>query len=796
MVVSTTFFVAAPQLGAVADSFEGEAADVILPPQAARSAVFTSDGNSPSGEKAQFISYLSDAENRQPIPLDDIPEEVIRAIIAVEDAEFYQHNGVNLKGITRAAVKNASSGSVVQGGSTITQQLIKNTILNAEQTADRKITEAVLATRIEKELTKDQILEHYLNEVYFGAGAYGVQAAAETYWGYEKAEEMGWGEAALLAGLIKNPTGNDPTLNPEKAFERREVILNRLVTVGEITKEEAERIRDEEEIPVDRRTPFDIKPTDYFVQEVLEQLLKDPTILGIDETSIDTEKIRAEIDTDGMSEEQLEKIVADEVAREINDLRREVIYKGGLKIYTTLDKKAQEAAEQARTDQMPESDVYTMALASIDNGCNDRWDEALCPENRRNQAGAVRAMIGGPDFKREKFNIATQGGQQPGSTMKTFVLAAALEDGYSQNDTVRGDAGCSFRTPSGVLYTPSGKGYGGRQTLAHITQTSNNCGFVRLGQIVGNQKTLNVAKRLGIDTKNMPDVLSLPLGAGDMLPIEVAGAYAAFPNDGLYSEPWYIERIEDADGKVIYEHEQQTSRAVSQQTARQITEVLEGNVDQRNGIGTGRRAKILDENEEILHPVAGKTGTTNGPSDVWFAGYSAYYTTAVWYGSPVGDEQIKGLGFNPFGGTISAPIFGQYMTDIHEGLEPVNFAEPDPNASRSRYLRVDGETEPCVSLSDGFFRGVDQDGDGVSDCSLEVPTDPNNTTTTMPDPNPGNPNQPPTTVPDQNPVTTDPNGPVITQPEPETTTVLTRPTVTIEEPPSLPTFETLPIPQR
>ncbi len=663
-VAATSSIIVIPQVGTIATAHEGTAAELELDDLAERSSVFDTNG--------VFLQVLTEEQNREPIDLEDAPQEVIDAILTIEDADFYEHDGVNLRGTFRALVENVNAGGITQGGSTITQQLVKVSLLTSEQNFSRKSTEAFYALRLERQMTKDEILERYLNTVYFGSSAYGIQAAAETYWGYEDASEIGWAEAALLAGIIRNPTQFDPTRFPQAARERRGVVLDRLVTTGHLTEEEAD-VYKLAPLPDERQEPIDTKPRDYYMEEALQALLKDPTILPGDAQD-----------------------------------RFNLIYRGGLKIYTTFDPVAQAAAERARADLLPETeDGFTVAVATVDT-----------------HNGAVRAILGGPEFEVEQFNLATDGLRQPGSSMKTFVLAALFEAGYSPQDVVRADGPCSFPDPTGEdgKYTVGGS-FRPRQSIAAVTRSSNNCAFVRLGQVVGNDKVAQVARRLGVST--LPgfagDLLSLPLGVTEVHPMEMAAAYAAFGNDGRYNQPWYIERVEDRDGNVIYEKEEDWTRAVSDQTARQIAEVLEGNVDR----GTGQNAQLSDG-----HAAAGKTGTTNDFGDAWFVGFSDYYSTAVWLGHPDDRRRVRLPGWNSFGGGLPASIWGAYMNELHQGLEPQEFDDPEP-VSGGRYLRVRGEIDFCDS---GEIEGqtvatelVDQNGDGRADCFRRI------TTTTEPE---------------------------------------------------------------
>ena len=694
-VAAAATLIVIPQAVTVVTANEGTAADLELDVLAERSSMYASDGS--------FLTLLTEVENRQPITLEEVPQEVIDSILAVEDADFYEHDGVNLRATFRALVENVNAGGIAQGGSTITQQLVKNSILTADQNLNRKTTEAFYALRLERQMTKDEILERYLNTVYFGAGAYGVQAAAETYWGYDSASELGWAEAALLAGIIRNPTRFDPTRFPDDARDRRSVVLDRLVATEHLTDEEAANL-EFAALPAERQEPFDRAPTDYFIQEALEKVLNDESILGGDPS-----------------------------------LRFSAVYRGGLKIYTTFDPAAQEAALRARDDLVPDikADCFNRQRRDGDpnNECEPNFTAAIVTVD--SHTGAIRALVGGPEFQREQYNIVTDGiGRQPGSTMKTMVLAALFEADYTPSDTVRTDRPCSFENPSGFpnpYVVDKGSGGGGIRSIAVATRASNNCAFVRLGQVVSNEAVVDVTNRLGVDTSSMGAHLSLPLGSVEITPIDMVGAYSAFANDGIYNEPWYIERIEDRDGNVIYEHRPNGSRAVKTQTARMVAEVLQGNVDVP---GTGRRARVSG------HAVGGKTGTTQNNEDAWFVGFSDYYTTAVWVGDPDqrtrvefpswGSRGWSGSGRGGFGGELPAEVWGSFMTELHEGLERSDFQSPDPYGG-GRYLKVEGEIDYC-NLSDAenstrVTELIDSNGDGQVDCFRPITT----TTTTQPE---------------------------------------------------------------
>ena len=657
VVMAATVGVVLPQVGDALTANRGTAGPLELDVLNERSSMYASDGS--------LMTLLVDVENRSPVPLARIPRQVIEAVLAVEDEDFYEHNGVNPRGTLRALFENVSAGGIEQGGSTITMQVVKNSLLTNDQTLDRKLTEWFYAPRLEKQMTKDQILERYLNTVWFGGSAYGVQAAAEQYWG-TNVENLDWEQAALLAGLVRNPAGYDPTRFPERARDRRATVVGRLLEEGLVDQARADLIN-AAALPAERVEVGDTKPRDYFARAALEELLARDDILGADPAQ-----------------------------------RRNLIYNGGLKIYTTLDPRAQQMAQRSRDEVLPNDPRnFTAVVVSLET-----------------HTGAVRAMVGGPGFDQFQYNIATQGLRQPGSSMKTFVLATLLEQGHVLNDTVRGDSPCTFPNPGGTPnpYKVTGPGTG-LNTLASQFRVSSNCGFVRLGQVAGLDNVVATANRMGITSKLDP-VLSLPLGSKEVYPIDMASAYSSIGNDGVRNPPWYIQRIEDRNGAVIYEHQAAGERVLQSSTARSMIRALEGVVQG----GTGRRAQLRGG-----HQAAGKTGTAQNYEDAWFVGFTDYLTTAVWMGNP--DEKVPmtnvaGWG-NMGGGGVPAAIWGRFMNEYHQDLEPVDFPAPDPQG-RGEYLRAPGELDACgrpgqVSSHSGRTIPVDSDKDGEPDCFV-VPT--------------------------------------------------------------------------
>lgn len=628
---------AARQLSSAGSSVDGV---IDLGPLDQRSYVYAADGS--------LLATLRADVDRQPVPLASIPTHTIDAVLAVEDAEFYAHDGVNLRATLRALVANVDSGATVQGGSTITQQLVKTELVGAEQTIDRKAREAILARRLEASMTKDEILERYLNTVYLGNGAYGVQAGAETYFGISVGE-LDIAQSAFLAGMIANPAAFDPIRHPEDAKARRDLALRRLVSYGRITQAEADQLADTP-LPLEIRQ-VQPQPDTYFVEEVKQQLLDDERL--------------------GESREE----------------REYAVFRGGLQIFTTLDPKAQLLATKARNDVLAELAPDGTPEGILPIGDNPDTGEPRVATGAvvsvEPGTGAVRAMVGGAGFEDNKFNVTTQGvGRSGGSTFKVFVLLALLENGFVPNDSVSGSGPCSFTGIKGLVPDPYkvenfGNSHGGRGTITSQTLRSSNCAFVRLGQIVGTDKVAEQARKMGITTK-MDPVVSMPLGTQEVLPIDMAGAVASIAADGVYDAPYYVDRVEDRDGHVLIQHAPNPRRAESPASARLAADILEKNVQS----GTGTRARIPGQH------AAGKTGTAQNSGNGWFVGFTPYLATAVWIGSTADNYEVRIRGTGITGGSYPAEIWGRYMRAWHQGLPERDYEDP-PTTRPGKYLSLD-----------------------------------------------------------------------------------------------------------
>ncbi len=653
-----------PATHAFADGLKGHApaAAVSLDPLAQRSLVFDRNGD--------LLASLHADQNRSPVALGQVPIVVQDAVLDVEDNRFYEHGGVDFRSLVRALRTNVNGGGVLQGGSTITQQLVKNSILTPQRNVHRKIKEAVLAVRLENQMTKHQILERYLNTVYFGNGAYGVQAASEAYFDTDVGH-LTADQAALLAGLIRNPDGYDPLSHPLAAKERRAEALDRMVANDHLSQAEADALKDK---PVPRKVFTPVPPADdYFTEEVKLALLADPRL--------------------GDTYQQ----------------RYNALFEGGLQIYTTLDPAMQLKAVAAVRDQLPpHPGPFTAALISVEPA-----------------SGAVRAMVAGSDFDAAHYNLATgRGGtgRQPGSSFKPFVLATRLDAGGSPQDTVDGTSPCTVKVPGFATYTAKnveGEANGTlslRDALAH----SVNCAYIRVGVASGLDKVSEMARRLGVRSPLTP-YPSMPLGTEEVSPLDMASAYATFDNDGVYHQPRFVEKVVDGSGHVMFSGGDKGKQVISPQVAREVVQTMQAVVQ----YGTGRAAALPDR------PVAGKTGTTEDYSDAWFVGYAPQLSTAVWMGDPAKRTPMRDVGgIRVFGGTYPAKIWHEYMESALAGAPVISFKSPgfEPYG---KYIFIKGSSSaPSPSGSPAKPRPTTTvpgaaGGPGVTATSVDtVPTSP------------------------------------------------------------------------
>ena len=578
------------------------------------STVYADDGTT-------VLAVLKTSETRIPVSLNRVSKPMITAVLDTEDRRFYTHGGFDIPSIVRALAAD-SSGSSLQGGSTIAQQLVKQTYLGSERKLSRKIKEAVIADRLERRYTKNQILEAYLNTIYLGNGAYGVEAAANTYFG-EHASQLTVPQAALLAGLIQDPNGYDPLLHPGAAMTRRSEVLDRMLHYGDITtgQEAAARATPLPTSVVRPQTVAD-GVSDYYVREVESELLGPASPLG------------------GTYAERYHEV-----------------FEGGLRIYTDLDPAVQAAAERTvEADTPANSRGFEQAMVAIDPS-----------------TGKVRAMVGGPSFQQDHFDVVTQGTRQPGSGFKIFTLLAALEGGYSIFDTLDGQSPCAidFPTDHDLVTHPAnndeGNG-GGVLSLLYATAQSTNCAFIRLAHEVTLPKVIAMAHRFGI-TAHLEPYPSIVIGSVAVHPIEMAAAYAAVADGGVYHAPSFIDHLADGSGKTIYTGGDPGHRVVDAQIAEEATVAFQAVVQN----GTGTAAALPGR------PAAGKTGTTNQSVDAWFNGFTPQLESTVWMGSPKAEIPMVNVGGVPqvYGGTFPARTWHDFMSAALANQPVAQFTPPN-----------------------------------------------------------------------------------------------------------------------
>jgi len=510
------------------------------------------------------------SEKRDPIPLKEIPFYLKKAIIAIEDKSFYTHSGVDLKGIARAVLKDVRAGKFVEGASTITQQLAKTLFLTPEKNLVRKIKEAVLAFQMERRYTKDEILNMYLNQIYFGSGAYGVKAAAWIFF-RKKVGDLTLPECALISGMPKSPSRYSPLVNPDLAVKRRNIVLGQMKRDGIISEEQFINAKESPLILPERGMPFVRAP--YFVSFLKPHLEE----------------------TVGSS----------------------MLYRGGLEIFTTLDVGLQETAEQAVLERMGEL-AKRMASYGLE------YAEPQCAVVSLDvNTGGILAMVGGKDFSESSFNRAVSAKRQPGSAFKPLVYACAIENGLPQSKLIL-DTPVKFHRPGKKKsWMPQNfsESYSGEMTLRKALTHSKNVPAVRLIEMLGPSSVIHLAQKLGIESTLMP-YLSLALGTSEVNLLELTSAYATFSNRGEYIKPYGVVEIHDGNGRLLYREKPEKKIALSRDAAAVITDMLAGAIKE----GTGRKAQVLKRQ------VAGKTGTTNSYKDALFVGYSPQVATGVWVG--------------------------------------------------------------------------------------------------------------------------------------------------------------------
>jgi penicillin-binding protein 1A len=585
-------------------------------------------------------------QKRVQVPLEEISPYLVQALIATEDRRFYEHWGVDLKRMARAIWVDVFSMSYAQGASTLTQQLARNLYLTREKSLTRKVKEMVTAIQIERNYSKDEILEMYLTQSYFGHGAYGIQLAARRYFAKD-ASGLSLEESALLVGLLKAPRHYSPYLNPESSKRRRDVVLACMQAVGAI---------DENRFQSSKQSALECQAYDtvetrflapYFSEFVRQQLTELETSLGFD------------------------------------------IYRDGLEITTTLSLQMQEIAERAVAERLPLQDEaarlsflandwvdwheMTDSTLSLDAIAALKLDSSyvddLLKERLRVQSatvaldpstGAVLTMLGGRDFEASKFNRAVQAIRQPGSAFKPFLYVAALDNGYPPSYQVM-NQDVVVQEKDGSRWTPQNydDSRGGLTTLREGLRKSYNLVSVRLlMEIVPPELAARYAREMGITTPIATDY-TMALGSSGVYPIELVSAYACLANGGMHYTPYAIQEIRDRQGHLIYTHPKQSREVLSEGAAAMMTDMLRTVMDR----GTGGSARWKWKFHE---PAAGKTGTTNGFTDAWFVGFTPTLALGVWMGM---DNPLYSLGEWQSGGKAALPVWASIMRDVHAELD-------------------------------------------------------------------------------------------------------------------------------
>ena len=650
------------------------------------------------------IAVFRGFDRTVPIDIDDVPEIMNLAVVAIEDQRFYEHRGVDLEGVARAARINLEFGEIVQGGSTITQQYIKNTYLNGDRTFERKFREALLAAELEEQLSKDEILFGYLESSYFGAGAYGVGAAAEVYFA-KPVNDLDISEAATLAGILQAPGRLSPRVDIEAAEARRRLVLQAMLDQSIITPQEHEReaartlwSADDPERPSGRIT-----------------LVSSPPPNGALDHPFFVDWIEAEL---------------------LEELGPDLLYQGGLRIQTTIDPNLQRAAENAVSARLESTEFpVEMSLVSLEPA-----------------TGQVVAMVGGRDYEASQVNLATGGttGFQPGSSFKPIVLAEAFTQGIGPDTVYPAPSEWTVPGCTGSQCTLSNYDFADRGdiTLREATRASVNTVFAQLVTDVSVGRTVRLARSLGLERLD-PDTAygpSLALGAAETSTLEMASAYGTFANSGLRVAPIGVLRVLDpADNVLIDRTARGGTQVLDAAVADNVTDVLVDVVTE----GTGRRAAVSG------HPIAGKTGTGQEYRAAWFVGYTPSLATAVWMGHADGLASLRGVNgvARVTGGSHPAIAFSDFMSSALVGVEPQAFPAPP------ELVQV-ATAEDVTAASDATGAGLrgpvveiatDCEGpcrvDGVPDPSLDPPA-----VTTIPPPTSA------TTIPPS----TDPSGPTIT----------------------------------
>lgn len=550
------------------------------------------------------LASIHDEANRDVVPLDQISPNLKRAVLAIEDSNFFTHKGINPGGIARALIVNLEKGRTVEGGSTMTMQLVKNLFLSPQSKFSRKVAEAVMSIRLEQILNKDQILQLYLNQIYLGHNLYGVETASRSYFN-KSANNLTLSEAAMLAGLISAPEEYSPFVNYKLAKERQEIVLNRMKELKWITPAQETAARGQK-IKLGKITSFGGSQVPYVTQAVVQELTR--------------------------------------------RFGRDAVVKGGMRVQTTIDLKMQRIAEE--TVKAWHERLYYQGLFY------DRQEGQIALAAVDPRTHFVKAMVGGVDYEKSQFNRAIQARRQPGSSFKPFIYYAAFASGKYTPDSVVYDSPVGYRDGDGYYYPQNyGGGFSGAVSIRRALEVSLNIPAVKLGQEVGLNKVIEICRVLGIRSPMEP-VISLPLGAVDLTPLEMAGAFATFANNGWHSDTTFIVQVTDSSGNVLLDNTPKPKLVLNSWAAASVNSALQGVINS----GTARAA-------QLGRPAAGKTGTTSSERDIWFVGYVPQLSVAVW----MGNDNYRPMSYGATGGGIVAPVWRDFMSQALQGVPAENF---------------------------------------------------------------------------------------------------------------------------